>query len=122
MRVGGHIKLPINVTFVNHAPMAGPAEGSAAVDFQPIAVTPRCNDPDFNAATICFPTLPVRGQMYVFFPGNSQYAITASNNCFSLSGEGQFQIFFNSESIVNGTLCYPDATTLARLTRPLLMS
>jgi hypothetical protein len=29
-----------------------------------------------------------------------------------LSGEGQFQIFFNSDSIVNGTLCYPDASDI----------
>jgi hypothetical protein len=105
--------IPIDVYFVNHPPSTADAVVSGPVDeepLQPLNNLPDYYDPDFNASTICFASLPARGYIYMYYGTEPGTLVTASNNCFAL-GSGPV-LHFYSDSYTNGTPCYPDGTDI----------
>jgi hypothetical protein len=106
-------QIPIDVYFVNHPPTASNAVVTGPVDeepLEPLNGLPGYYDPDFNASTICFASLPARGYIYMYYGTAPGILVTATNNCFAL-GSGP-TLHFYSDSYTNGTPCYPDGTDI----------
>lgn len=101
--------LPIDVYFVNSPPVAEPGTFSGWLSDNGIQVYPQYSDPDDNLQTLTISKLPARGQLHLIGNATPTGIVSATNNSFSISGDGGGGFIFLPDSETNGLPCIPDA-------------